>query len=98
MPATPISLSEMPEIRWRLALAGWHQLVVSAQVIEFLADEDIGRRPCTVLFGPIRELGAIASIGFQDRPRPCESVVDQRNLVVQEFWIGLVEIDALLDD
>src|SRR5256884_9959739 len=43
-------------------------------------------------------LRPIAPIGFQNRPRPRESVVDQRDLVVQEFWIGLVEVDALLDD
>src|SRR5437660_1012560 len=83
--------------RW-LALAGGHEQTLGAEIIKLLADKGICGGSCTILLNMDRILGGIAPIVLQHCPRPREGVVNQRDLVVQERRIGLVEEDALSDD
>src|SRR5580700_1162960 len=90
---------EITQVRRRLALLRGHQQAVAAQEIDLTVDVDVhivfGAH---VLLPPDRLLGLRAAIVLDDDPRPRQRVIDGGHLVVHNVRIGLVEIDALLDD
>ena len=91
-------LREIPRIRRRLILAGRHQQPLRAQVIGIIADLDHGVLGRTGLLVPDRLRIGIAPVGAVLGPRPRQGMVERRDVVVEQILVGLVEIDALLDD
>src|SRR5262249_55241903 len=47
---------------------------------------------------PDRLTGRDALVDFVDHPWPGQRMVDGRDIIMEQVWIGLVEIDALFDD
>src|SRR6266576_5572048 len=91
-------LLEIFEIRSRLTFTRWHEVAVGTFEIGFLADldEHVFRR--ANVFLPLGILFRVATVALQYGPGPGECIVDQRDLVLQDFWSGLAVEDALLDD
>src|SRR5579863_1191694 len=88
-------LIEVFQIRRRLILLDRHQEAVRAPEIDLLADDDVRVALAAAVLGPDHVLGA--TIALHRRPGPRQRIVDSGHLVVQDVWIGLVEIKALLD-
>src|SRR5215469_2618332 len=89
-------LLEIPQVRGGLLLAGRHQVAVDADEIAFLLEEHIVVLGAAIGLGPERLLLAI--VVADDRPGPRIGVIDGGDLVVQAVAVGVVEVDALLDD
>ena len=87
---------EVFEIGRGLAFLGRHQEAVRADHVVLLAEPDLLVAFLADIFGPERLRAAV--VGPMHRPRPGERVVDHRDVVVHEVTVGLVEVDALLDD
>src|SRR5215475_6569538 len=95
---SPLLAREVLQVRRRLVLAGRHQLAVSAEEVVLVLDLDprvffrthrgAPERPCFR-----RALGFLG-----DRPWSRQCAVDHGDLVIEDVLVGLVEIDALLDD
>src|SRR5205823_2076560 len=47
---------------------------------------------------PSRSRSRRAPVALEHRPRTRKRMIDDRNLIVQNHWIGCVEIDPLLYD
>src|SRR5258705_7178770 len=92
-------LFEIPQIRWRMVFANWHQQPISAHEIAFPPDSD--QRAVhvfdTAILGPARTRIGIVHIFFVHGPRPCQRMIDRGDLVVKDVRIGLVAEDALLE-
>src|SRR5262245_46769153 len=91
-------LLEIAQVRRRLVLLRRHQLAVGAQIVVFLADADVGIELRAHIRLPDRARTGIAEAGLQLLVGPRERIIDHGHLVVELVGIGLVEIDALLDD
>ena len=91
MPWLPLILDlfEMSLVRWRLVLVGGHQVAVPAKEVALLADFDI-----TVALGhPLRLLDRHTRIFLCNCPRPCQRVVDRRD--IEDVRIGLIGLNPL---
>src|SRR5258705_11721576 len=89
---------EITQVRRRLALAARHQEAIGAQVVDLAADPD-QRGPLDAIgLDPVEMRLRLAQISLVDGPRPRQRIVDHGDLVMQDIRIGLVEIDALLED
>src|SRR5216683_1277045 len=96
---SPIVLPKITQIRRRLVLHGGHQEAVAAEVINLLANADMNIAfAANLVAKPDRFAAGDASEGLVDHPWPGQRMVDGGDVVVQQVAIGLVEIDALLDD
>src|ERR1700746_1376889 len=80
-------LLEKPQVRGRLALSHRHQQAVGAEEIDFLADGDIRIILVADELPPVRSWVRIAAQISRDGPRPCQSMIVDGDLVVQN---GLV--------
>src|SRR5258707_10133780 len=89
---------EITQVRRRLALAARHQEAVGAQVVDFAADPDQRGSLDAIGLDPVEMRLRLAQVSLVDGPRPRQRIVDHRDLVMQDIRIGLVEIDALLED
>src|SRR5260370_21957882 len=92
-----LCLPEVAQIRRGLVPPSRHQQPVRAEEIVFLAEDDLVVAFGAVIFGPPRMWVRVASIGLVDRPRPRQSMVDYRYLVMENARLGLLEIEALLE-
>src|SRR5262249_43018039 len=93
-----LSLIEKAQIRRLLTLLHRHQEAVGGHEVALLADIDM-----LIVLGAIVEVPGDVCTGFAhvalgDGPRPRQRMVDRRDLVDQHVLVGLVEMDALLDD
>src|SRR5215470_5979722 len=91
-----LRLLEVAQIGRRLVLPGGHEITVRAQEVVLLTDDHV-----IVVFGAVvlvPDAVGNVPIAFGHGPGARQRVVDGRDLVVQDARIGLVEIDALLDD
>src|SRR5262245_4077697 len=91
-------LLEMSQIGRFLPLAHRHQQAVGADEVALVADRDGTVVLGAQILAPDREWVRIASIALGYRPGAGERVVEHGDVVAQHVAIGLVEIDALLDD
>src|ERR1700719_2516101 len=82
----------------RLVLLGRHQKPVPAQEIVFLANGNLPVALGDVIFWPVRTRIGVAHIFFIHGPRTRQSMIDRGDFVVKDIWIGLVAVDALLED
>src|SRR5215510_16177590 len=89
---------EIAQIGRRLVLPGRHQVSVGAQKIVLAADGDMEVALGADGLAPHWPRSLRAAVGLVHGPRAGQGVVDDRDVVVQEIWVGLVEVDALLDD
>src|SRR5262249_20671038 len=89
---------EISQIWRRLILADRHQHAVAAHEITLSADGDHGIGLDAGALRRARPRIGVARIPLVHGPRPGQCVVDHRDLVMQEVRIGLVEVDALLED
>src|SRR5262249_17510444 len=98
-PILPIVLLEIAQIRRRLVLHSGHQEAVAAEEVNLLTDPDM-----SILFAanrvaePGRLVGRGAPVGFVYQPWPGQSMIDGGDVIVQQIRVGLIEIDALLND
>src|SRR3984957_16245593 len=99
--AVPRSLPRLIEIARvgrRLPFLGRHQIAVAAHVVGVLADGEPG-----IVLGadellPDRLSIGAAAVALGGGPRTRERMIDGGDLVVEDVRIGLVLIDAFLDD
>ena len=91
-------LLEIPQIGRSLILLGGHQKSVRAQVVVFLADDDMDVALDAIELAPRGARIRIAPICFVDRPRPCQRIVDHGDHVMKNVRVRLVEIEALFED
>ena len=89
---------EISQIGRRLVLLGWHQDPIPAQEIVFLAYHDLRVAFGEIVLRPIRTQIGVVDVFLVDGPRTRQSVVDRRDDIVKDFWIGLVAIDAFLEN
>jgi len=83
----------------RLAFAGGISLPSALTMLELVADADMGIALGADRFAPPDRFLALGpAIVFGDGPGMRQGVVDGGDLVVQNVRIGLVLVDALLDD
>src|SRR5258708_3099219 len=95
----PVVLLEITQIGRRLVLHGGHQEAVAAEVINLLADADMCISfAANRVAEPSRLVGRDASVGFVYKPRAGQGMIDGGNVGVPANRVGLVEIDALLDN
>src|ERR1700730_18061071 len=94
----PVVRLEIAQIGRRLILAGGHEFAIRAQIVEFLADQHVCSCRRAILLAVNRVFAGLALVAFQHGPRPRIGMIDQRDLVVQDCRISLVEKDALLHD
>src|SRR5262249_1413990 len=87
---------EVSQVRRRLILLDRHQETVGAHHVVLLADEDLLVALMACVLGPERVLAR--PVFPRHPPGPGERVIDHRDVGAQHVGIGLVEIDALLDD
>src|SRR5256885_1192875 len=88
---------EITQVRRRLILAHRHQQTIGAHIVVFVADAHMTIAFRTDELAPCRARRRITLIFPNHRPRPCQRVVDDRDLVMQDAGIVLVEIEALLE-
>src|SRR5215510_3666356 len=94
-----VGLLEIAQVGRRLVLLGRHKVAVGAEKVVLLTDADVVIAFAANLVGkPERFIAYHASIGLLDHPRPGQRMVDGGDVVAHQVRIGLVEIDALLDD
>src|SRR5712672_929451 len=87
---------EIPQIRRRLILQGWHQVAICTEEIVFFADDDVTVVLGAVVFEP--DDVTVAAIALVHGPRTRQRMVDRRYVVVQDVGVGFVEINTLQDD
>src|SRR3954453_11594522 len=92
----PRWLVEQPQIRCRLVLARGHQQPVEADEIAFAPNGQVAVLLVADVLGPDRLFAA--PVAPRNRPRPCERMIDDGDLVVEQIMIIPVEEDALLHD
>src|SRR5215467_5643351 len=88
-------LIEIARVGWTLAFPGRHQVAVSAQVVGLVADAHEGIVLAAGLRDPGRTRIGLASRLLDRGPWPRQRVVEDRDLVVDDAGILLVEIDPL---
>src|SRR5215469_3148658 len=91
-------LLEVAQIGRRLVLLQRHEIAVLALIVRIPADADHG-----IVFSADRRLPHRARIGHAagllgDGPGPRQRAVDYRYVVIEDVTVGLVEMNALLDD
>src|SRR5262245_30515654 len=95
---SPLLAGKILQVRRRLVLAGRHQLAVSAEEVVLVLDLDPRVLLRTHRRAPQR-MRLRRALGFLgDRPGPSQRAVMDGDLVIEDVLVGLVEIDALLDD
>src|SRR5579862_8746885 len=90
-------LPEIAQVRRRLILPGRHQIALGAPVVSILADTNPGIARRTGFRAPDRSRIAVADRLLEIRERPGESVIEDRDLVIDRVAVGLVEMNAFLD-
>src|SRR5262249_49870387 len=93
-----LRLIEISKIRRRLVLLGGHQKAVGAQVVVFVADDDLAVAFGAGAFAPGRAQIRIAPKRLVDAPRPRQRVIEDGDLVMEDVRIVLVEMETLLED
>src|SRR5215475_10190341 len=91
-----LSVLEIFQVGWRLALAHRHQEAVGADIVVVLADLDVTVVLGAIVLEPHHVLG-LAHVLLGHGPGPRERLVEGGDLVDENIAIALVEIDALLD-
>src|SRR6266853_3716776 len=89
-------LLEIPQIRRCLVLFGGHEQPIPAQEIVLRANDDLVVALCAGREAPVRMGVGVAPECLVDAPRPRKGVVEHRDLVVQDVWVVLVEVETLL--
>src|ERR1700730_4008546 len=87
---------EIRQIRRRLIFLGRHQLVLTADDIMLVTDEDVA-----VVFGAIvlePDRIVVALVAFGDSPGMGQGMIIDRDFVMQRVGIGFVDVEALRDD
>src|SRR5262245_21793336 len=97
-PPSPLPARKILQIRRRLVLARGHQLAVGAEEVILALDLHPGIFLRTHRRAPERPCFRRALGGLADRPGPRQPAVENSDLVMEDVLVGLVEIDALLDD
>ena len=99
-PILPLLLRrlEITQIGRCLILLGRHQEPIPALEIVFLADDDLGVVLGIIKLGPFRTQIRIVHVSFVHSPRLRQSMVDRCDFVMKDIRIGLVAVDALLED
>src|SRR5260370_5129557 len=99
LPGSLLRSIEVPQVRRRLVLLGGHQEPVGTEKIDVLVDADVNIAfGAETLVKPDWFIAHDAPKGPIDHPWPGQRMVDRGDVVVQQIRIGLVEIDALLDN
>src|SRR5215475_2768381 len=93
-----LRLLEIAQVRRRLVLLRRHQLPIGAQIVVLRADPHVRVELRAHVRLPDRARIGIAERRLQLDIGPGQRVVDHGHLVVELVGIGLIEIDALLDD
>src|SRR5262252_6117525 len=91
-------LFEIPQVRRRLVLFGGHQVTVPAQEIALPADFHITIALGTHLLDPLRLFDRHPGIFLDHRPWPRERMVERRDLVIEDVWVGFVGVKPLLEN
>src|SRR5712671_146888 len=91
-------LVEIPQIRRPLIFFGGHQEAVDAQDIHFLADADQIRSFDTTGLPPLWTRICAVHVPLVHGPGTRQCMVDHGDYVVDDFGIGLIEVDALLEN
>src|SRR5690349_13298723 len=86
---------EVAHIRWRLILPGRREKAIIDR-IDLIAQGHILVVLGAQVLGPFRV--AIAPVASRHGPWTGQRMVGGRDLVMEKIGIGLIEIDALLDD
>src|SRR6266478_3588258 len=73
---------EIPQIRRRLILQGWHQVAICTEEIVFLADDDVTVVLGAVVFEP--DHVTVAAIALVHGPWSRQCMVDGGDVVVQD--------------
>src|SRR5262249_10116833 len=95
-PCIPI-LFEMLQIRTRLPLLCGPDQAVGANEVVLLADANVLVVFLTIVLEPDRVV-TLAAIVLDDCPRTRQRMVVARDLIMQNFRVGTVEVEALLED
>src|SRR6516225_11473799 len=93
-----LRLSEISQIRRRLVLSRRHQVAVFTHPIDLRADAKEWNSLVADILGPVRQWIEGAPVVLHHRPWTGQCMVGHGDFVMQEVSIGLVEVDALLDD
>jgi hypothetical protein len=88
---------EIPQIGRCLILLCGHQEAVRAQEVVFLANDNIHVVLIAILFHPDRTRVGVALKGLVDASRPRQSVIDDRDFIMEDVWIVLVEMKPLFE-
>src|SRR6266702_4940775 len=91
-------LIEIPRVWRRLVLPGGHQVAIRAQEIGVVADADHGVVFRASFGAPERPGFWVATGLLGDRPRSRQRMVEHCDFVINDVLVGLVEVNALLDD
>src|SRR6266849_1699311 len=90
--------AEVLQARRRLILLGWPDKAILVQEVCFITDANRVALPDARVLVPLRLRVRGAPVVLQHRPGPRQRMVEDRDLVMQEVLVGLVEEDALFDD
>src|SRR5262249_18685288 len=93
-----LSLLEVAQIRRLLAFLDRHQVAVGGHEIALLADIDVLVVLRAIVEIPDQIGTGLAHVSLGHRPGPRQRIVGGGDLVDQHILVGLVDIDALLDD
>ena len=92
-----LRLFEISQIGRCLILLCRHQEAIRAQEVVFLANDNIHVALIAVLFHPDRMRIGISLKGLVDTPWPRQSVIEDRDFVMEDVWIALVEMKPLFE-
>src|SRR5258706_879452 len=87
---------EIAGVRGRLVFARRHQIAITGEEVEFLADNDVIVVLAALILRP--EGAALAPECLQHRPWPGQRVVHGGDLITKQVLVLLVECDALVDN
>src|SRR5215813_10137691 len=93
-----LSLVKIAQIRRLLSLFHGHQEAVGGHEVALLADEDVLVVLSTVIEVPHNVGAGLTHVALGYCPGPRQCMVDGGDLVDQHVLVGLVEVDALLED
>src|SRR5262249_16163524 len=92
-----LRLLKVSQIGRRLMLFCRHQIAVRTEHIVLLADLHESLALGTIRLYPYRSRIRQSPVGLGHRPRTCQRIINDRDLIMEQVLIGLAERDALLD-
>src|SRR3984893_509138 len=97
-PSSLLRLIEISQIRRLLLVSGRHQVAVLAHLVGLVPDMNEWNLLVANILWPVRQRIEVAPIVLHHRPGTRQCVVGHGDFVMKDVAVGLIEIDALLDD